>query len=306
MPCYAAYPLLSSNSCWRGDFKEIWRPGWDWVPGKPGRLVLFITEWLGCLYKDGQVLPAQRTTELVNTSFLFPFSCHILDPWPCCRPSRTHCQWRTKMPSNSRQWHFKYLIVTSEIMITPMPHEWSFLFLSVPLLLYSAWNTDCSSASTLCFFFAFGRFFLSLQTQLSSQEEGRRSTYCGNLEEPYSRPILICLVSCSEISFAICTPPLLQVILLAFLLLPGPVSPCLPVLSAAGRCLLSTLVLSQEKAVKDASAYSQWKWHTVIITHREYRLRRIFILIRNSPRVSPEITFAAHKVSWCPSISRVQ
>lgn len=132
MPCYAAYPLPSNNNCWRGDFKEIWRLGWDRVPGKPGRLVPFIAEWLGCLYKDGQVFPAQRTTELIHTSFLFPFSCHVPNPWSCCRPSCTHCQWRTEMPSNSRQWYFKYLVVTSEIMITPVPHEWGSLFLSVP------------------------------------------------------------------------------------------------------------------------------------------------------------------------------
>lgn len=84
-------------------------------------------------------------------------------------------------------------------------------FFQFPLLLYLGWKPGCSSASTPCFFIPFGRFFLSLQTQMSSQEEGRRSTYCCNLEEPYSGPILICLVPCSEISFAVCTHPLVQV-----------------------------------------------------------------------------------------------
>lgn len=44
----------------------------------------------------------------------------------------------------------------------------------------------------------------------------------------------------------------------------------------------------------------------VIITHRQNRLRGTSVLTRNSPHVSPEITFAAHEVSWCPTISRVQ
>lgn len=117
-----------------------------------------------------------------------------------------------KRPSNSRYWHFKYLAVMSEIMITPVHMNEAPYSFQFPLLLYPGWKTDCSSASTPCFFFPFGRFFLSFQTQLSSQEEGRRSTYCCNLEEPYSRPIFICLVSCSKISFAICTHPLPQVL----------------------------------------------------------------------------------------------